>query len=270
MPHVCRVAVLTLALVMLGASAAEAATERARITWNKANDIDLHVYDDEGNDAYFGEPGAIPDAVLSPDVTDSGGPETFVDQREPSARHFRFEVCYFSETDTATGPTQVSVSIAGLPHRVITLESPGECQPAGETGEQDADGDGIKDTADNCPATANADQLDTDGDGQGDACDADDDNDGLPDEADNCPQVVNPDQRDVDGNGKGDDCQIADVDVETDADDGEAGAAGAGARASVDRGETVETVTTVRNEGPEPAAGLVVDDVVEGQARCSR
>lgn len=35
----------------------------------------------------------------------------------------------------------------------------------------DADGDGIPDSADNCPEVANADQADTDGDGIGDACD---------------------------------------------------------------------------------------------------
>ncbi|MEO8574233.1 MAG: PxKF domain-containing protein [Pyrinomonadaceae bacterium] len=35
----------------------------------------------------------------------------------------------------------------------------------------DTDGDGVVDTADNCPATPNPDQADTDGDGIGDACD---------------------------------------------------------------------------------------------------
>jgi hypothetical protein len=38
--------------------------------------------------------------------------------------------------------------------------------------ETDGDGDGVSDSADNCPATANADQLDSDGDGIGDACEA--------------------------------------------------------------------------------------------------
>ena len=42
----------------------------------------------------------------------------------------------------------------------------------------DGDGDGIADAADNCPAVDNPDQLDSDGDERGDACD------GRPDHAD--------------------------------------------------------------------------------------
>jgi thrombospondin type 3 repeat protein len=53
----------------------------------------------------------------------------------------------------------------------------------------DGDNDGVPDATDNCPTTANSDQTDTDGDGQGDACDADDDNDGVPDTGDDCPTV---------------------------------------------------------------------------------
>jgi Ca2+-binding RTX toxin-like protein len=52
----------------------------------------------------------------------------------------------------------------------------------------DADGDGVPDGADNCPAAPNADQANSDGtpDG-GDACDPDDDNDGTPDAQDPFP-----------------------------------------------------------------------------------
>jgi hypothetical protein len=53
--------------------------------------------------------------------------------------------------------------------------------------EPDSDGDGVLDISDNCPNTSNPSQTDTDGDGQGDACDADDDNDGVADDGDNCP-----------------------------------------------------------------------------------
>jgi cysteine-rich repeat protein len=57
---------------------------------------------------------------------------------------------------------------------------------------EDADGDGILDGNDNCPAIANAGQENNDGDAQGDACDGDDDNDTIADAADNCPLQRQP------------------------------------------------------------------------------
>ncbi len=72
----------------------------------------------------------------------------------------------------------------------------------------DADADGVPDASDNCPSTANPDQLNNDGDSQGDVCDSDDDNDGVPDTSDNCRLVANGGQADSDGDGVGDACDI--------------------------------------------------------------
>lgn len=79
----------------------------------------------------------------------------------------------------------------------------------------DVDGDTVPDAADNCPTTPNGSQLNTDGDAEGDACDADDDNDGVPDAGDNCRLVANPDQADTDGDPRrGDACPAADTDAD--------------------------------------------------------
>lgn len=58
--------------------------------------------------------------------------------------------------------------------------------------ENDQDGDGVLDIADNCPAKANAEQWNEDGDALGDVCDP-------------CPQHAAA-QADTDGDGIGDDC----------------------------------------------------------------
>ncbi|MHB8877663.1 MAG: thrombospondin type 3 repeat-containing protein, partial [Myxococcaceae bacterium] len=72
----------------------------------------------------------------------------------------------------------------------------------------DSDGDNVGDSYDICPAFANPDQLDTDGDLIGNACDPDMDNDGVLNskELDNCPLVANRTQLDDDGDTVGDAC----------------------------------------------------------------
>ncbi len=72
--------------------------------------------------------------------------------------------------------------------------------------DDDDDNDGVVDINDNCPLISNADQLDSDNDGEGDVCDIDDDNDGVPDTEDNCPLIANADQADTDNDTLGDVC----------------------------------------------------------------
>lgn len=70
----------------------------------------------------------------------------------------------------------------------------------------DGDGDGVPDETDNCLDDANEDQLNTDGDAEGDTCDTDDDNDDWFDVDDNCPLMANPNQEDREGDNIGDAC----------------------------------------------------------------
>ncbi len=78
-------------------------------------------------------------------------------------------------TDMSASPTHTPISCSG--------------------GGSDADGDGVDDSTDNCPATSNSSQADGDGDGVGDACD-------------NCPSTANSSQADTDGDGTGDACEV--------------------------------------------------------------
>ncbi|MFK8011287.1 MAG: thrombospondin type 3 repeat-containing protein [Marinicellaceae bacterium] len=76
----------------------------------------------------------------------------------------------------------------------------------------DKDKDSIADELDNCPNQPNPNQLDTNANGIGDACEKpttvnDQDNDGIMDAKDNCPSIHNSNQIDTDNNGTGDACQ---------------------------------------------------------------
>jgi hypothetical protein len=75
----------------------------------------------------------------------------------------------------------------------------------------DSDGDGVADATDNCPQISNPNQVDTDKDGIGDACETphliDSDGDGVDDEFDNCPYIANADQQDTDKDDIGDACE---------------------------------------------------------------
>ena len=82
----------------------------------------------------------------------------------------------------------------------------------------DPDADGLCSRIDNCPTTANPDQVNSDGDDWGDLCDlcddtpdmaqVDTDGDGLGDACDICPDLSDADQADTDGDGLGDACDV--------------------------------------------------------------
>ncbi|MEX1193647.1 MAG: thrombospondin type 3 repeat-containing protein [Dehalococcoidia bacterium] len=96
--------------------------------------------------------------------------------------------------------------------RVGTLAVGQPCPP-------DADGDGVIDGNDNCPAAFNPDQSDVDNDGAGDLCDPDIDADTIPNGLDNCSSQNNPDQADFNADGQGDACDDTDADGVPDSSD---------------------------------------------------
>ena len=107
----------------------------------------------------------------------------------------------------------------------------------------DRDSDGIEDYIDNCPDTANQDQIDTDGDLAGDACDDDDDNDGVADSSDAFP-LDNLETTDSDNDGVGDNSDWAPNDSSESADtDGD----GVGDNADAFPEDATETLDTDGN-----------------------
>ena len=96
-----------------------------------------------------------------------------------------------------------SLYTIGLPNTRATAVGPigdGASEVYGLTVATDADGDGLVFIRDNCPAAANADQADLDGDGVGDACDPDQDGDGLSDAVE---AAIGSDPRSANSDGDG-------------------------------------------------------------------
>ena len=153
---------------------------------------------------------------------------------------------------SATSDGETDVPFAGFSGRLVV---------AGELADSDADG--IPDVFDNCPATPNPNQADTDRDGVGDACnDSDDpDADEYATSLDNCSLNFNPHQADRDGDGIGDVCDPFPDDTDNakaqcDADLAEAMVALAAATADADG----DGVCDLDDDCPDTASGAAVDN----------
>ncbi|MCB9729195.1 MAG: thrombospondin type 3 repeat-containing protein [Deltaproteobacteria bacterium] len=107
------------------------------------------------------------------------------------------------------GLTNAAEVALGTKPEAADTDEDGVCDGGGELGATTSCQDG----PDNCPLESNADQLDTDKDGQGDGCDPcpkdalnDADGDGHCADEDNCPTIANADQLNTDGDAFGDAC----------------------------------------------------------------
>ena len=120
-----------------------------------------------------------------------------------------------------TGFSGSDTSTLGIDSVVATGSNPWTVTPPlgfpAPTPLADTDGDGVWDIVDSCPSTADPSNRDTDLDGSGNVCDADDDNDGLADTVETNTQIyvdpsntgTNPLLADSDGDGFGDGVEVS-------------------------------------------------------------
>lgn len=104
-----------LALGVEAAHAQSTTSQRAVLTWDTdATDIDLHVWDEDGNHAYFSDQDAIPGAELSTDILFGFGPEYLEDFEGQLGRTYTYGVCYWgsNRADGVVPETVASLEIS--------------------------------------------------------------------------------------------------------------------------------------------------------------
>jgi hypothetical protein len=83
----------------------------ATLSWNTdATDIDMHVFDAQGNHASYGDRSGIPDAELSPDDTDGFGPEVFASSFPD--QQWGIGLCYFADHNDAESTTPTTATLS--------------------------------------------------------------------------------------------------------------------------------------------------------------
>lgn len=94
--------------------------ERTQLSWDNESDVDLHIWDEQGNHTYFVEQDAIPGARLVEDIIPGFGPEHFIED-ENVGRRYTIGVCVYNGSDvTAT----IDVTDPGGAVRTITRYLP--------------------------------------------------------------------------------------------------------------------------------------------------
>jgi hypothetical protein len=74
---------------------------RAQMDWNTDADIDLHIWDEDGNHTYFLDLMAIPDAALLEDIIPGYGPEIFQEFGD-AGRKYTYGLCNYTDSDDLT------------------------------------------------------------------------------------------------------------------------------------------------------------------------
>ena len=120
---------------------------------------------DPDRDYFYGDEDAFPnDPAASVDTDEDGKPDDWHEGR--------------SESDSTSDPALVLDDDDDNDGIDDEIEQANGTNPRNA----DSDGDALDDNLDNCPSLSNTNQLNTDGDTEGDACDSDDDNDGFSDD----------------------------------------------------------------------------------------
>lgn len=104
---------LALLVVVFAASTASAAT-RATLTWDTDDtDVDLHIWDEFGNHAYWLDQTAVDSGRLSTDILYGFGPEHFEEFVGEEGRTYTYGVCYYgsNRTDGVVPDTVATVEL---------------------------------------------------------------------------------------------------------------------------------------------------------------
>jgi len=183
--------------------------------------VTMFTYDTNGFPHwYFASDCAIWGDGCSGELFELAGGSSPTDTWEPLLKLEPVGTIIFTFTNYDTGSVEYTINgIAGsrqITRQIWAIDEDGDGIstkndpfPNDPDESKDTDEDGIGDANDNCVETSNPDQADSDGDGQGDACESlpDADGDGIDDSSDNCPFISNPGQADTDNDGVGDLCE---------------------------------------------------------------